>query len=52
VGTSLVVLDTGVSDGLTEDTGVDEGRSDSIRDEITSDGLGVAEGFREALSWP
>jgi hypothetical protein len=52
VGTSLVVLDTGVSDGLTEDTGVDEGRSDSVCDEITSDGLGVAEGFREALSWP
>ena len=52
VGTSLAVLDTGVSDGLTEDTAVDEGRSDSIRDEITSDGLGVAERFREALSWP
>ena len=42
MGTSLVVLDTGVADGLTEDTGVDEGRSDSVCDEITSDGLGVA----------
>jgi hypothetical protein len=44
VGTSLVVLADGVSEGLTEEITVDEGRADSLRDDDTSDGVGVAEG--------
>jgi len=50
VGTSLIELGAGVSDGLTEETGVDEARSDSMLEEIISDGVGVAEGCRDALS--
>jgi hypothetical protein len=50
VGTSLIELGTGVSEGLTDEAAVDEARSESMRDEIISDGVGVAEGCREALS--
>jgi hypothetical protein len=51
VGTSLVVLGAGASDGLTEGAGFDEVRSGSTRDELSPDGVGVAAGCREALSW-
>lgn len=50
MGTSLIELGAGVSDGLTEETGVDEARSDSMLEEIIPDGVGVAEGCRDALS--
>jgi hypothetical protein len=46
----LIELGAGVSDGLIDEAAVDEARSDSMRDEIISDGVGVADGFREALS--
>jgi hypothetical protein len=51
VGTSLVVLSVGVLEGSTEEATVDDGRSDSILDDDTSDGEGVAEGRRDVLSW-
>jgi hypothetical protein len=38
------VLGAGVSDGLTDEAAVEEARSDSIRDDATSEGVGVAEG--------
>ena len=40
------------SEGLVEDTTVEDGRSDSLRDVALSEGVGVgvAEGRREALS--
>lgn len=48
-----MTLADGVSEGLTDGAAVDEGRSDSIRDDDTPDGVGVgvAEDLREASSW-
>jgi hypothetical protein len=43
VGTSLRMLAVGVSEGFTEEAIVDEGRSDSLRDDDTSNSVGVAE---------
>ena len=43
VGTSLMVLIDGVSEGLTEEATVDEDRAGSLRDDDTSDGVVVAE---------
>ena len=50
VGTSLIELGAGVSDILTEEASVEEGRSDSMLEEIIPDGVGVADGCRDALS--
>jgi hypothetical protein len=47
------VLADGESEGLTEEATVKEGRSDSGRDDDSSDGagVGVAEDLRDASSW-
>lgn len=50
VGTSSTELGAGVSEGLIDEATVDEARSDSMLEEIIPDGVGVADGFRDALS--
>ena len=49
-GALLVAAAEGVSEGFTEEVDVDDGALDSMRDEDTSDGEGVAEGCWDAAS--
>jgi hypothetical protein len=44
VGTSLLVLGVGKAEGFTDEAIVEEDRSDSIRDDGSSEGLWVIEG--------